>query len=52
MKQKDFELHAHKEALKKLEKQVQRAEEKQYFSSTLQARATIKDFALPTASHG
>ena len=50
MKQKDFEIKAHQDAINKLKKQVQRAKEKAYFSSTLQARATIKDFAIPTAN--
>ena len=50
MKQIDFEIKSHQDAIQKLKKQVQRAKEKAYFSSTLQARATIKDFAIPTAN--
>ena len=49
MNQKDFEKKAHQDAITKLKKQVQRAKEKAYFSSTMQARATIKEYAIPTA---
>ncbi len=47
--QKDFEIKSHKDAIKKLEKQVRDAKERSYFSSTIQARATIKELLLPTA---
>ena len=49
MKQIDFEMKSHKDAIEKLKRQVQRAKEKAYFSSTMQARATIKEYAIPTA---
>ena len=50
MNQKEFEIKAHQDATNKLKKQVQHAKEKAYFSSTLQARATIKEYAIPTAN--
>ena len=50
MKQAEFEIKSHQDAINKLKKQVQRAKEKAYFSSTLQARATIKEFAIPTSN--
>ena len=45
----EFELQSRRDAVKKLEQQVREAKEKCYFSSTIQARATIKEMLLPTA---
>ncbi len=50
MKQLDFEKQSHIDAINKLKKQVQQAKEKAYFSSTIQARATIQEYAIPTSN--
>lgn len=47
--QRDFEIKSHKKAIEKLERQVREAKDKAYFSSTIQARASIKQLLLPTA---
>ena len=47
--QQDFELQSHKAAGARLEKQLREAKDKQYFSSSLQARTTIDSFILSTA---
>ena len=51
MKQKDFEKQSHIDAVNKLKKQVRQAKEKSYYSSTMAARTTIKQYALPTAEY-
>ena len=45
--QEAFEIESHYRAINKLEKEVQRAKDLSYYSSTEQARATIKTWALP-----
>lgn len=47
--QKDFEYQSHKAAVARLEKQLREAKDKQYYSSSLQARATIDTYVIPTA---
>lgn len=47
--QKDFEIKSHERAVAKLKRQLQEAKDKAYFSSTAQARATIKELLLPSA---
>ena len=46
-RQKEFELDGHNDAIRDLDKQLNDAKQKAYFSSTLQARETIKYLALP-----
>ncbi len=47
--QQDFESQSHKAAVSRLENQLRDAKNKQYFSSSLQARTTIDSFIIPTA---
>ncbi|WP_115014955.1 DNA-directed RNA polymerase [Synechococcus sp. UW140] len=48
--QKDFEYQSHKAAVARLEKQLREAKDKQYFSSSLQARTTIDSYVIPTSN--
>jgi len=49
-RQIDFEKQAHNDAVNQLERELVKAKQKAYFSSTLQARETIKHLLLPMAS--
>ena len=49
-RQIDFEKQAHNDAVNQLEQELVKAKQKAYFSSTLQARETIKHLLLPMAS--
>ena len=49
-RQIDFEKEAHRDAINQLERDLLKAKQKAYFSSTLQARETIKHLLLPMAS--
>ena len=48
-KQRHFEIENHYRAVKRMEREVQNAKNKAYFSSTEQARASISTWALPLA---
>jgi DNA-directed RNA polymerase len=49
LRQEQFEIQSHTDAVRKLEKDLFKAKQKAYFSSTLQARETIKAATLPMA---
>ena len=48
-RQQKFEIDSHNRAVKKLERDLVEAKQKAYFSSTLQARQSITQWALPLA---